>query len=505
MRYSLLLCLAHALVDLNEAAAGDAFLSKGRLHTSASHGTSAEVEQEEGSDFRRSAHMSYVDMRSQIVHKTSYWGMIQLGTPPQEFKVTFDTGSGNLIIPQRSCTSYGCKPHKKYDPEISSTAKQVVNERGQENTGIKFGTGSIEGDFYEDNFCVGPLCSKVRFIASTQQTAQPFSTTPFDGILGLGFKDLSLGNHFNILDSLLQTGHLPKSTFSVFLADEGTSEISFGGVKSSRLASDIVWAPVTRKSYWQVGVEDIMIGNKRSKLCGHQGCQVAVDTGTSMLAGPSSLVAALRKKINPQVDCSNFDALPDIGFKIGNKVLNLSPEDYMDKGHGSCVFSLMNLDVPPPKGPLFIFGDPFLRRFVTIYDKKGPRVGFAVAKHDGLDDLKASEIISSVQDEPDSDRMLLAEAEENIDEPAVAVRLYSGHEVPDEDERPKPMPMPVNSKELDDDDFMIEDVDELADDVHYYGFLERQSQRIESEARESVIIPASAEDQLVTVQLHRDA
>merc|ERR1719213_100497 len=75
-------------------------------------------------------------------------------------------------------------------------------------------------------------------------------------------------------------------------------------------------------------------------------------------------------------------SLPTIGFKLGNKVLNLSPDDYMDKSANDCSFSVMSLDVPPPKGPLFIFGDPFLRRFVTVYDRSVPRVGFAVAKHD---------------------------------------------------------------------------------------------------------------------------
>merc|ERR1719261_1748681 len=68
----------------------------------------------------------------------------------------------------------------------------------------------------------------------------------------------------------------------------------------------------------------------------------------------------------------------------------------MDNAAGDCSFSVMNLDVPPPKGPLFIFGDPFLRRFVTIYDKKGPRVGFAVAKHGNMDAAQADRIISQV-------------------------------------------------------------------------------------------------------------
>merc|ERR550514_2567506 len=100
--------------------------------------------------------------------------------------------------------------------------------------------------------------------------------------------------------------------------------------------------------------------------------------------------------VNSKDYCSNFVMLPTLGFKIGDKVLNLDPEDYMDKAEGDCAFSLMALDVPPPKGPLFIFGDPFLRRFVTIYDRSGPRVGFAVAKHGNMDAAQADSIISQV-------------------------------------------------------------------------------------------------------------
>merc|ERR1719453_2630938 len=337
----------------------------------------------------RSMHMM------EVIHKTAYWGTISMGQPPQDFKVIFDTGSGNLILPSKDCNMAGCNPHKKHSPKDSSSAAQVTNEQGEGSTEISFGTGQVQGNYVEDQFCVGSLCSKVRFIAATEESAEPFQEVPFDGILGMGFNDLSMGKGFNIVDDLNDSGQLPQGQFSVFLVDEGESEIVFGGYRSEVLASDIVWAPVSRQSYWQVKIEDITFDNKPTGLCG-ESCQVAVDTGTSMLAGPSDLVDKLNDKLNAKEDCSNFASLPQLGFQIGDKVLNLDAEDYMDKAEGDCSFSVMSLDVPPPKGPLFIFGDPFLRRFVTIYDRPGPRVGFAVAKHGNMDASKADRIISQV-------------------------------------------------------------------------------------------------------------
>jgi len=341
-----------------------------------------------------------------IVHKTEYWGQIFVGSSSQKFSVIFDTGSGNLILPSTSCGSLACQAHTRYDPSQSSSSVRVgkhgqplqASPSDKKESTVKFGTGKIHGQFYQDNVCLAPntACMKASFIGTDQETDSPFLHCNFDGIMGLGFKDLSMGPGFNMVDDISMQHSLRKDQFSVFLAEEGGSEITFGGFKSQQAASKPLWAPVTRQSYWQIGIDDLTFNNMKTGLCSK--CQVAVDTGTSLLAGPSDVVERLSTQLDVQEDCSNFEKLPWLGFAIGDRVLNLKPDDYVDKDANSCSLALMSLDVPPPKGPLFIFGDPFLRRFLTIYDRDGPKVGFAVAQHGDLSATDATQLISPLRE-----------------------------------------------------------------------------------------------------------
>lgn len=210
----------------------------------------------------------------------------------------------------------------------------------------------------------------------------PFNAFSFDGVMGLGLPSLSQGPRFNLVSQMASRGALRLPVFSVFMSndDSEASEVNFGQIKQEHMASEIFWVDVARDSgYWEVQIDDVTIDGVPLGIC--EGCYVAVDTGTSELAGPTAVVDHLAHKLKVRRDCSNYESLPRLGFKIGDRLLEMEASDYVDQASGHCDIALMPLDVPPPKGPLFVLGIPFLTRFYTVYDASRRKVGFALAQH----------------------------------------------------------------------------------------------------------------------------
>jgi hypothetical protein len=349
-----------------------------------------------GGRSRHSSRFHRSHQKTRVVHASEYYGKIGVGTPAQEFLVVFDTGSGNLLLPGKECADEACTAHKRFDSSASTSATQIafadepdkpVEKGGDRDVvTITFGTGEMSGVFVKDQVCIGSICAIGNVVSATEESDEPFSLVPFDGIFGLSLPQMSEGKHFNIFDDMVDAKVLKKNIFSVFFGagDAEESEISFGEFKHERMASDIFYAPVSTPGYWQVAMEDVTVANVRQGLCnGTGGCQVAVDTGTSLLAGPTDIINTLIDRLNVNDDCSNYAKLPNLGFVVRGRALNLKAEDYVDKSSDGCSVALMTLDIPPPKGPLFIFGDPFLRKYYTVYDRDELRVGFALAKHPG--------------------------------------------------------------------------------------------------------------------------
>jgi len=402
-------CIAIAFI----AHAANSHIANVAQHSLSVSGTSLSVPLEKRTflmELQSSEDVKYQGGRSSVVHKTAFFGKISIGTPAQNFAVVFDTGSGNLLVPADDCKSEACRAHARFLQSKSPSMKEVYcdgtayaedQEAPHDEVTITFGTGEIWGRCLQDNVCIGSVCDRGSFIVATYESRNPFKAFAFDGVLGLGLPSMSQGDDFNFMHRLGGKKFLRNSLFSVFLSDSDSevSEVTFGEIKHEHLASSIFWVPVARDSgYWEVQIQDMTIDNAPQKLCNE--CYVAVDTGTSELAGPSEIVEKLAQQLNVLVDCSNFDQLPKLGFIIGGNILNLEPTDYVDRENSHCEVSLMPLDVPPPKGPLFVFGIPFLQKFYTVYDEANRKVGFGVAKHGNMDAAKTQSFLVDIGGHP---------------------------------------------------------------------------------------------------------
>lgn len=332
--------------------------------------------------------------RLQGQHPSEYFGTVSIGTPAQEFQVLFDTGSGNLLLPSTVCDGPACMKHRRINASSSSTNVNIAfaskpdtpvgDDGDQDVVNLVYGTGEATGAIIQDKVCVGKTCARADLVAAMEESDAPFGDAPFDGIMGLGLTKLSEGPAFNILDCMVRDKAINHGLFSVFLgatADE-ESEILFGSYRQEHMTGDLQWVPVMdTDGFWQVPLEAISIGGH--EMANVSNSSAVLDTGTSLLAGPPDVVNSLLDHLNVATNCSNFASLPDIGFTVAGRLLTLSPEDYVDRDASGtdCTLPLMTQDVKPGEGAVWIFGDPFLRKYYTVYDREKMQVGIAPAAH----------------------------------------------------------------------------------------------------------------------------
>jgi len=311
-----------------------------------------------------------------------FYGPVSVGNPPTEFQVVYDTGSANLWVPSKQCTNCGAKP--SYDHDSSST--YVAN--GTEFA-IQYGSGPVAGFVSKDSATVGDVVVKNQQFAEITDVSglgAAFKAGKFDGILGLAFSTIAVDGMVPVFDNMVRQNLVDQPIFSFYLSNEDgvDGELNFGGMSPEYFTGDITYVPVSSQTYWQIELGGIQInGQNMTKTR-----KAIVDSGTSLFAGPPKEVKEIAKTLGAKnfingeflINCDLVDTGDNIDFFVGGKKYTFTPKDYIIPSGGLCLFGFVSISIPPPAGPLYILGDPWMRKYYTIFDYGEKRIGFALAK-----------------------------------------------------------------------------------------------------------------------------
>jgi hypothetical protein len=315
---------------------------------------------------------------------TEYFGKINVGSPAQEFNALFDTGSSNAWVIGAGCNSDSCDPHNKFHSSRSTTFRRIGD-----TFRLEYANGKCNGHLGSDRFRVGGLDIPSQTIGVIDELdGAIFKVSKYDGIVGLAYPKIALKGVTPLMDTLMGSSPDPlaSDSFSFYLSKDTAQKgaLVLGGTMPQFHKTDFTYVPVVKKGYWLVALDDFRVGHGSAGYC-DGGCQMAVDSGTALIAGPARHIHALNDKLSVDPSCSNVDSLPTVHFVISGQELPLTPNQYVrrvDRGDGQmCVSGFLPLDVPHHNG-LWILGDVFMRAYYTHFDRQGDRVGFAQANHD---------------------------------------------------------------------------------------------------------------------------
>ena len=261
---------------------------------------------------------------------------------------------------------------------------------------LQYGTGFAEGVISLERAGLGDnptVFAENQYFVLIQKD-RDFENMKADGILGLGFKQLSEGK-LPLVENLKKQGIIDQAVFSVFLSDNGfgdkdhtnpSSMVIIGGSETETYGKNESTRYVTAfetTGYWSVRLSKIQIGEKEVVKAS---TIAIVDTGTSLLLGPSYEVKEIYSQIDKDFECqtssgflicscgffTSIDDFPLLNFTLENYSFSLTPRQYILKQGSQCQLLLGSLG----EQSIWILGDVFIRAYYTIFDMENNQIGF---------------------------------------------------------------------------------------------------------------------------------
>ncbi|GFN91626.1 cathepsin d [Plakobranchus ocellatus] len=328
-------------------------------------------------------------------HDNLYSCPITIGTPGQEFNVTFDTSSSITWVFSIHAPLAHSRKHeyKRYNRELSRT-----HYTKYKRFDVLYDSGQVTGYLSEDRVTIAGLTIKNQSFGKALLGPDLFRHTTNDGILGLGLGNIDGEEEPSVFDNMVSQGLLEAPVFSIYLNRYGSggpdSVLTFGGTNPYYCEEDFTFVDLTEPHGWQFKIDRVQ-PSSGDGIFSESGYQAVVDSSSSFIVGPFEEVHALNTQLggmlfegnhglyNYKFNCSEVDNLPDVEFIVSGKKLPLSSRDYIakmkEKGESFCVSSICGMKWIEGGEPDWFLGLSFMRAYYSQFDKGNRRIGFAKA------------------------------------------------------------------------------------------------------------------------------
>ncbi|KAI0084915.1 aspartic peptidase domain-containing protein [Irpex rosettiformis] len=337
---------------------------------------------------------------------SSYIGAVTVGTPPQSFNVVLDTGSSDFWVAGNDCTS--CQVQATFDSSKSSTLQQPQSTTGSRQVEIQYGSGAVAGTLAQDSVSMGGFQVNPQTFLVVNQASKGLLDKETSGIMGLAYQALASTRAVPFWEALTSANQLNSPEFSFFLTrfitdanaanEEPGGVFTLGGRNNTLFTGDLEFlniqnnGVIQQNTFWLLPVTAVTVNGKSISLGSADSSLAAIDTGTTLVGGPSNEVSAIWAAVpnsQPVTSMQGFFAFPcstsvTVTLSFGGKAWPISTDDMNlgSIGSGLCLGGIFDLGLGSQIGsgggnPTWVVGDTFLKNVYTVFRSSPPSVGFA--------------------------------------------------------------------------------------------------------------------------------
>ncbi|KAI9740049.1 MAG: hypothetical protein M1818_004800 [Claussenomyces sp. TS43310] len=340
---------------------------------------------------------------------------IQVGTPPQNLTVQFDTGSGSLWVfdvdanacKEQTCNGPLCKCYSHptgqsivasliwgaVDPSKSSTYEAITNE----SFFVGYLGSNVSGDWMADQFnIVGGVTLNAQHMGLAFNGSQ---NTP---ILGIGSSTDT--ENPSPLNNMVNQGHINNQAYSLYMDDilDNSGQVIFGGVDVEKFMGTLMPLPVDSQHILSVSMNtngtDVSLIDQPDNAP-----RAILDTGAAYIDLPQTqfqqfmsaigAVETIEKGwvVDCDWNCNATDAF--LTFTLGDNTTNAGPSRPVIKAPlSNLIFSSGSFDEAPwtntcgivvestdDNSTTIFLGDGFLRNAYLVYDYTNLQINLAQA------------------------------------------------------------------------------------------------------------------------------